>query len=50
VYLDAADRLRDVYILGATGAGKTRRILRLIESDLAGACFLSAIQTKSASS
>jgi hypothetical protein len=35
VYLDPAERLRHVYVLGATGVGKTRHILRLIESDLA---------------
>lgn len=43
IYLDTEDRLRHLYIIGQTGAGKTGFLKTLLEQDIAagnGACFI----------
>lgn len=43
VHLDADDRLRHLYVIGQTGAGKTGLLKTLIEQDIAagnGVCFI----------
>ena len=46
VALSPATRLRHLYILGATGTGKTNLLLRLIESDIANGRAFSVIDLR----
>ena len=46
VALSAHSRRRHVYVLGATGTGKTNLLLRLIESDLAGGRSLCVVDLR----